>query len=438
MIEIKDFGRTKNNAQVTEYILRNKNQMEVHLLDFGATIKNIFVPDREGTLADVVLGFDDLASYEKNEVASHGAVVGRVANRIGAGKFTLNGVEYTLDINNNGNCLHGGNIRYEYAIYDATIDEDANAVTFQRMSPDMEQGFPGNMELTVTYCLTEDNVLSLTYTAKSDKDTPINITNHSYFNLKGCETQDLISHEIMIRSSAITETDENLLPNGNYISLEGTPMDLRKLTSVMEYQNADFEPLKYGKGFDHNFVLDHVEGEPDAIAVEKTSGRKMEMYTDLPGVQLYTGNWLSGMEIGKGGVPHKEYGGFCFETQFYPNSCNIPEFPDSILKAGETWTSTTKFCFGLIEKDKEEDGYDEYVTFHVTAKDGSDVEMAVVDEFDFERKHYVVGAVVKDDVIDDEGRYIYRCIVKEDDFEVEKITSPADYEKIAKAYMEME
>lgn len=350
MIEIKDFGITKDGKQVKEYILKNENGMEAHLLDFGAAIKNLYVPDKDGNVADVVLGFDDLASYEKNQPACHGSVVGRVANRIGNGKFTLNGVEYTLDVNNACNCLHGGNNRFECMAYDLVeIDEESNSIILKRLSAHMEQGFPGNMEYSVTYTLTDNNELIITYNAKSDMDTPINITNHSYFNLKGCETQDLTSHEIMIRSSRITETDENLLPNGNYIELEGTPMDLRNMTPFMEYVNADFVPLQYGKGFDHNFVLDHADGEPDAVTIEKTSGRKLEMYTDLPGVQFYTAYWLSEDEIGKGGISHKPYGGFCLETQYYPNSCNIPTFPNAILKAGEAWTSTTKFCFGLME-----------------------------------------------------------------------------------------
>lgn len=441
MIEVRNFGVTKEGQDVQEYILKNKHGMEAHILNYGAVIKNLYVPDKNGNLDDVILGFDDIAGYEKNEVASHGAVVGRVANRIGAGKFTLNGTEYTLDINNNGNCLHGGNNRYEYKIYKVYPDETANAVTLKRIDAHMEQGFPGNLNLSVEYKLTDDNELVITYEARTDKDTPMNITNHSYFNLKGCQTLDLTSHQIMIRSHSITETDENLLPNGNFIDLTGTPMDLRKMTPFMEKVDADFEPLKFGRGFDHNYVLDHVDGQPDAVVMETISGRKMELYTDMPGVQFYTANWLNEEEIGKGGIPHRERGGFCLETQFFPNSCNIPAFPDSILKAGEKFTSVTKFCFRMIEEGDEaamEDAYEEYVTFHVTAKDGSDVEMAVVDEFDFEHKHYVVGAVVKDDVIEDDGRYIYRCIVNEDDFTVEKINNAVDYQRIAEAYMEME
>ena len=348
-MRIEPFGITKDGKQVTAYILQNKNGMEVHILDFGATIAKLYVPDRNGTLDDLVLGFDDMAGYERNAVASHGAVVGRVANRIGNGLFELNGVTYELEKNNAGNCLHGGaSTRYEYQLYDAVPNEEKNSVVLKRVSPHMEQGFPGNLTYSVEYHLTEDNELHIIYDAVTDQDTPINITNHSYFNLKGQETQDLSDHLILIRSSKITETDENLLPNGNYIDLAGTPMDLSTLTEFLSREKKEFAPLVYGVGFDHNYVLDHKKGQPDAVVIELTKGRKMEMYTDLPGVQFYTGNWLDG-EIGKGGKAHKQYGGFCLETQYYPNSCNIPEFPNAILKAGQKYHSVTTYKFATIE-----------------------------------------------------------------------------------------
>jgi len=348
-MRIEPFGTTKDGKQVTVYILQNKKGMEAHILNFGATIAKLYVPDRKGKLTDVMLGFDDIAGYEGNAAACHGAVVGRVANRIGKGAFSLNGVTYELEINNGGNCLHGGTTtRYELQLYEAFPKEEENSVVFKRVSPHMEQGFPGNLTYSVEYQLTEDNELHIIYDAVTDQDTPINITNHSYFNLKGQETQDLSDHLIMIRSSKITETDENLLPNGNYIPLEGTPMDLSTLTEFLSREKRDFTPLVYGVGFDHNYVLDHKKGQPDAVVIELTTGRKMEMFTDLPGVQFYTGNWLEG-EIGKGGKAHKNYGGFCLETQFYPNSCNIPAFPDSILRAGQKYHSVTTFKFSTVE-----------------------------------------------------------------------------------------
>ena len=348
-MRIEPFGTTKDGKQVTVYILQNKNGMEAHILDFGATIAKLYVPDRDGKSADILLGFDDMKGYEKNDAACHGAVVGRVANRIGKGEFELNGVKYQLEINNGGNCLHGGaSFRYELQMYEAFPKEEENSVVFKRVSPHMEQGFPGNLTYSVEYQLTDDNELHIIYDAVTDQDTPINITNHSYFNLKGQETQDLSDHLIMIRSSQITETDENLLPNGNYIPLEGTPMDLSTLTEFLSREKRDFTPLVYGVGFDHNYVLDHKKGQPDAVVIELTTGRKMEMFTDLPGVQFYTGNWLEG-EIGKGGKAHKNYGGFCLETQFYPNSCNIPAFPDAILRAGQKYHSVTTYKFSTVE-----------------------------------------------------------------------------------------
>ena len=349
-MRIESFGTTKDGKEVTVYILQNKNGMEAHIINFGATIAKLLVPDRNGEMADVVLGFDDMSGYEKNDLASHGAVVGRVANRIGNGEFTLNGVKYELEKNNAGNCLHGGiSTRYEYQLYDAFPNEEKNSVIFKRTSPHMEQGFPGNLSYSVEYHLTDDNELHIIYDAVTDQDTPINITNHSYFNLKGQETQDLSDHLIMIRSHQITETDENLLPNGNYIPLAGTPMDLSTLTLFLEREKKDFAPLVYGVGFDHNYVLDHVKGQPDAVVIELSKGRKMEMFTDLPGVQFYTGNWLSENEIGKGGTAHRPYGGFCLETQYYPNSCNIPSFPDGILRTGKEYHSVTTYKFSTVK-----------------------------------------------------------------------------------------
>ena len=349
-MKIQPFGITKEGKEIFTYILQNKNGMEVHILNYGAVIAKLYVPDRYGNVEDIVLGFDDLAGYEKNAVACHGAVVGRVANRIGNGKFELNGVTFHLEKNNSGNCLHGGSsTRYEYMIYEAVPDQEKNAVTLKRTSPHMEQGFPGNLTYSVTYQLTDENELHIIYDAVSDQDTPINLTNHSYFNLKGQKTQDLSDHLIMIRSKYITETDEHLLPNGNYIPLDGTPMDLQTLTPFLWREKKQFAPLVYGVGFDHNYVLAHKKGQPDAVVIELTKGRKMEMFTDLPGVQFYTGNWLNEKEVGKEGTPHKQYGGFCLETQYYPNSCNIPEFPNSILRAGEQYHSVTTYKFSTVE-----------------------------------------------------------------------------------------
>lgn len=348
MIEKRSFGTTKDGKEAFLYILKNKNGMEAHILDYGAALVRLYVPDKEGIIEDIVLGFDDVSGYEVNE-SSQGVVVGRVANRIGKASFTLNGKTYELDKNQGENTLHSGFDRYGFHFYKVYPEEEENAVVLKRISPHMEQGFPGNLNLAVTYRLTEENELILTYEARADKDTPINLTNHSYFNLKGYQAQDLSTHQVQIRSNSITETAKDSVTTGEFLSIEGTPMDLRRMTPFMEKIDADFEPLKQGIGFDHNYVLDHTAGEPDAAAVEITSGRRMEVFTDLPGMQFYTANWLEESEIGKGGIPHKPRTAICFETQFFPNSCNIPSFPDSILKEGEKFSSTTRFRFSIAE-----------------------------------------------------------------------------------------
>ncbi|MDO4555707.1 MAG: aldose epimerase family protein [Lachnospiraceae bacterium] len=347
MIEKRSFGKTKDGQEAFLYILRNRKGMEAHILDYGAALVRLYVPDKKGQIDDIVLGFDDITGYEVNE-SSQGVVVGRVANRIGGGTFTLNGRTYMLDQNQGENTLHSGFDRYGFHFYKAYPEEESS-VTLKRISPHMEQGFPGNLNLAVTYQLTEENELILSYEARSDRDTPLNLTNHSYFNLGGYQTQDLSTHQILIRSSVITATDENSLCNGSLLSIANSPMDLRRMTPIMERIDMDYKPLKIGAGFDHNYILEHKEGEPDAIAEETVSGRRMEVYTDLPGMQFYTANWLSESEIGKGGIPHKPRTAVCFETQFFPNSCNIPSFPDTILKEGEKFKSTTKYCFRIIK-----------------------------------------------------------------------------------------
>jgi aldose 1-epimerase len=348
MIEKRSFGQTKDGKEAFLYVLKNSSGMEAHILDYGAALVRLYVPDQEGKTEDIVLGFDDVSGYEVND-SSQGVVVGRVANRISGGKFTLHDRTYHLDQNLGETTLHSGFDRYGHHFYKVFLDEQNNEVLLKRISPHMEQGFPGNLNLAVTYRLTEKNELILTYEARSDRDTPLNLTNHSYFNLKGYQSQDLTTHQVMIRSNAITKTDEDSVPTGEMLSIIGTPMDLRQLTPFMEQINADYEPLKIGAGFDHNYVLDHVSGEPDAVAVETTSGRKMEVFTDLPGMQFYTANWLKESEIGKGQIGHKPRTAICLETQFFPDSCNIPSFPNTILQEGKKFSSVTRFCFSTVE-----------------------------------------------------------------------------------------
>lgn len=343
-VKTEKFGVTKEGKEVTLFTLENKNGMRVDLIDYGANIVRLFVPDQNGKLDDVVLGFDDVAGYEENG-CFFGSFIGRHGNRIGNAEFELNGVTYELEKNDGDNNLHGGTPGYNKVMYKAETIE--NSVAFSRTSPDMEQGYPGNLDICVTYALTDDNELKISYQAKTDKDTLCNVTNHSYFNLKGHDGGTITDHKVWIRANGFTETSDDLIPNGNIIDVAGTPMDFRTEKTIAEDIEADYEPLKIAGGYDHNFVLEKEAGKMEKVAElsEETTGRRMEVYTDLPGMQLYTGNFIV-KEDGKGGIEYTKRTGVCFETQFFPNSVNIPSFESCVLKAGDTFTSTTiyRFC----------------------------------------------------------------------------------------------
>lgn len=343
-VKTEKFGVTKEGKEVTLFTLENKNGMRVDLIDYGANIVRLFVPDQNGKLDDIVLGFDDVAGYEENG-CFFGSFIGRHGNRIGNAEFELNGVTYELEKNDGDNNLHGGTPGYNKVMYKAETAE--NSVAFSRTSPDMEQGYPGNLDICVTYALTDDNELKISYQAKTDKDTLCNVTNHSYFNLKGHDGGTITDHKVWIRANGFTETSDDLIPNGNIIDVAGTPMDFRTEKTIAEDIEADYEPLKIAGGYDHNFVLEKEAGKMEKVAElsEETTGRRMEVYTDLPGMQLYTGNFIV-KEDGKGGIEYTKRTGVCFETQFFPNSVNIPSFESCVLKAGDTFTSTTiyRFC----------------------------------------------------------------------------------------------
>lgn len=343
MIATKKFGTTGNGETVTLYTITNKNGMSVSAIDYGANIVSLMVPDKDGNAEDVVLGFDDVAGYEENG-CFFGAFIGRHGNRIGQAKFTLNGTEYKLEKNDGENNLHGGTPGYHKVMYQAAAEE--NSVTFSRVSPDMEQGYPGALDIRVTYTLTDDNELKISYKTKSDKDTLCNLTNHTYFNLKGHDGGTIEDHEVMIKANGFTETTDDLIPNGDIIDVTGTPMDFRTKKKIGSDINADYQPLVIAGGYDHNFVLDKTEGRLEKVAEvsECSKGRTMEIYTDLPGMQLYSGNFIV-KEDGKNGTTYTKRTGICFETQFFPNSINIPEFKSCVLKAGEEFTSTTIYKF---------------------------------------------------------------------------------------------
>ncbi len=343
-VQAKQFGTTKNGEEVTCYTLENKNGMKAEFIDYGAIIVSLFVPDKDGKLDDVVLGYDDVAAYEANG-CFFGALIGRHGNRIGGASFELNGVTYELEKNDGENNLHGGTPGYHKVMYQVETSDDS--VTFSRTSPHMEQGYPGNLDLSVTYTLTDDNELKITYTAKSDQDTLCNMTNHSYFNLKGHDGGEITDHNVWIKANGFTETSDDLIPNGTIVDVTGTPMDFRTKKAIGDEIGADYKPLVIAGGYDHNYALDKKSGALEKVAElsEDRSGRTMEVYTDLPGMQLYTGNFIE-KENGKGGTVYTKRNGVCFETQFFPNSIHVPSFDSCVLKAGETFTTTTiyRFC----------------------------------------------------------------------------------------------
>lgn len=347
-VTMKTFGKTKDGKEAFLYTLKNKNGMSATFTNYGANLVNLYVPDAKGKAEDVVLGFDTLEGYIQN-APGFGSFIGRHANRIGGAKFELNGTVYELEKNDGENNLHGGSIGYNKVFYDVETfeEEDSISIEFSRLSPDMEQGFPGNLDISMTYTLTEDNELVLEYLAVSDKDTIVNLTNHSYFNLAGHKSGSVLNQKVMIKSDKITVTDDGLIPTGEMLQVEGTPMDFRTLKPLGQDIDADFKPLQQAGGYDHNYVLNISGNEVEKVAelVDDNSGRIMEVYTDMPGMQLYTANFLPDDGVYKEGAHYKKRDAVCFETQYFPNSCNIKEFPSCILKAGKEYDFVTVYKF---------------------------------------------------------------------------------------------
>ncbi len=340
------FGMTKNGESASIYILENGNGMEVDVSDFGALVLAIRIPNKCGETKDVVLGFSTLEEYYDTSTG-FGAYIGRNGNRIEGACVVIESVEYKLDANDNGNNLHSGNDRSHTKLYQTVIceNEEGNFVEFVRISPHMEQGFPGNLEQKIRYTLTEKNELVVDYNMISDKTTVVNPTNHSYFNLDGHSSGTILNHEMEIYSDAFLTTDEKLIPIGVITDVSGTPMDFRQKKKVGKDINVDYEPLKIAGGYDHNYVFAN-DGKMKKVArlYSSESGIGMEVYSDLCGLQVYTGNFLKG-EIGKDGAIYQKHAGVCFETQFYPNACKERRFPSSILEAGKVFCSRTIYKF---------------------------------------------------------------------------------------------
>lgn len=344
----KSFGKTKQGEEATLYTITNNNGMKVSFTDFGAHIVDILVPDVKGNLADVNLGFDSLAGYEENG-PGFGAFIGRHANRIGGATFEINGKVFELEKNDGANNLHSGPKGYNKFMYETEVyeDEDIASIEFSRLSPHMEQGFPGNLDITVTYSLTEANELVIEYLAVSDRDTIVNLTNHSYFNLSGHNSGTVLDHKLWIKANQFTPTTNDLIPTGEIRDVTGTPMDFRNMKSLGQDINANYEPLVQAGGYDHNYVLDisGTEAEKVAELVDDKSGRRMEVFTNLPGMQLYTANFLQPVPNPKDGANYQKRDGVCFETQYFPNSSNIHNFPSCLLKAGKEYDTVTIYKF---------------------------------------------------------------------------------------------
>lgn len=341
-----DFESVINGKQTRLFKLKNENGMMVTLTNYGAKIVSIYSPDKNGIFADVLLGFRSIADYQKYG-ASHGAVVGPFANRIANAQFTIGDETYHFAVNNGNACLHSGPDSWYRKVYDA--EQMDNSVIFSLKSADGEFGFPGNKTFKVTYTLTNENELKIDYELTTDKACHFNITNHSYFNLRGEGNGDILKHVLVINASQSTPVDAGMIPTGEIADIRGTALDFTTPHAIGERIEADNEQLKFGVGYDFNYIIDKNENELGfaASAFEPESGRFMEVYTTEPGVQLYTGNHLKGNEIGKSGTAYTKRTGFCLETQHFPDSPNKPNFPSTLVNAGETYRSTTIYKFSV-------------------------------------------------------------------------------------------
>ena len=329
------------------YKLTNAHGVVVEAMNYGGIIMSIRVPDKSGKFADIVLGHETMEGYIPNPTY-FGAIVGRYANRIANGTFQLDGKTYNLPKNDGPNTLHGGMTRtFDKVVWDAEPLKGAMGVAFSYLSKDGEEGFPGNLKTTVTYTLNNDNELIIEYEATTDKPTPINVSQHSYFNLKGEGNGDILDHEIMINADKFTPVDKNLIPTGELRAVKGTPFDFTTPTKIGARIEDNYEQLVLGHGYDHNFVINR--SEPGMVlaarVTEPTTGRVLEVSTTQPGVQFYTGNFLDGTITGKHGHVYKRRYGFCLETQHFPDSPNHPDFPNTILRPGETFHEKTIFKF---------------------------------------------------------------------------------------------
>ena len=348
-IKREPFGKMPDGKAVERFTVTNANGVEMKAISYGGIITSLRVPDRNGKLDDIVLGFDSLEPY-LTQPTFFGALIGRYGNRIGNAQFTLDGKTYKLAANNNGQSLHGGVKGFDKVLW-AVEPIGNNGLAFTRTSPDGEEGYPGTLQVRVTYTLTDKNELVVEYHATTDKTTVVNLTQHSYFNLAGQASGDILGHELMINADRYTPVNDKLIPTGELAPVEGTPFDFRKSTAIGARINNAHPQLKAGSGYDHNWVLSR-KGTGLEVAArvrEPKTGRTLEITTTEPGIQFYAGNFLDGKLTGKGGAVYRHRTGFCLETQHYPDSPNQPKFPTTTLKPGQEYRSRTVFTFGVAK-----------------------------------------------------------------------------------------
>ncbi|MDR2473481.1 MAG: galactose mutarotase [Tannerella sp.] len=342
-----DFKGVRDNKNTQLNVLCNSNGLEVCLLNYGARIVSMMAPDKDGKLIDVVTGHSSLADYLATEEPYFGAICGRYANRIAKGRFELDGITYDkFAVNNGPNHLHGGIKGFNSVVWDVETETD-NMVSYYYESPDGEEGYPGNLKVHITYELKDDNGLYITYHAKTDKTTVLNLTNHAYFNLSGAGDPSVYDHQLQIFADYYLPTDETAIPYGKPAKVADTPMDFLTFKEIGLRIDDDFEPLRFGRGYDHCYLLNTKDNPrevtPAACCYSPKSGIKLEIHTDQPGMQLYTGNWMTGNLVGKNGQRYPARAAVCFETQHYPDSPNKPDYPSTVLKPDDSFNSTTIF-----------------------------------------------------------------------------------------------
>ncbi len=347
LIDAATFGSETNGKKVELFTLKNSSGIVAQITNYGGRLVSLWIPDRNGNFEDVVLGYSTLDGYLNSNEIYFGTLVGRYGNRISKGEFILNDSLYRLATNNGPNHLHGGTKGFSNVVWDA-VQSDDRTLLLSYYSPDGEEGYPGNLLVNVTYELTDDNELKIEYKATTDKATPVNLTHHSFFNLKGAGNGDINDHLLQINAAYYTPVDSTLIPLGEIAPVEGTPFDFRTPTAIGARVNEENQQLKYGRGYDHNWVLQPSDSQINFAAkvVEPASGRTMEVYTNEPGIQFYGGNFLNGKDTGKYGKVYPFRGSLCLETQHFPDSPNQPSFPSTILEPGQEYYSLCTYKFG--------------------------------------------------------------------------------------------